>query len=105
MTDEEFINSGRKLPPFPLDTLTLEILEKSLDVTIDNRPDGEFTLSQFLEFMSGFEHKQARDTGETIDGIPVYLHPDQRYTESDVIRALVGQILKLRNQTEDRSGR
>lgn len=107
-------HEGRVLPPFPVDDFTLDQLEHALDTCLgDVREDGshelvggEFTLSKFLEFMSGYEPDRCHLIGytDTIPGtdiptegaIPIYEHWDQSYTERCVIRALVAEIRRLR---------
>lgn len=100
---------GRVLPPFPTDDFTLSQLEHALDTTLaspmqmpfsDVTPGtrtlvgGEFTLAQFLDFMSGADDERATYVGDA-DGVPVYRSWDQRYSEHDVIRALVARIREL----------
>lgn len=98
----------RPLAPFPTDEFTLNQLEHALNTCIDgsvmpfgDEPEaprklvgGEFTLSQFLDFMSGVDESRSTLVGE-IDGIPVYEGWDPRYSEHDVIRALIARIREL----------
>lgn len=106
---------GRKLPPFPTDEFTLDQLEHALNTCVDSpmqfpftdEPDGpteprklvggEFTLSQFLDFMSGYDPKRSTLTGYAGD-IPIYTGWDQHYSERDVIRALIGRVRELEAQ-------
>jgi len=95
--------SGRELPPFPTDDFTLDQLKHALDTC---RGDGgllvggEFTLSQFLAFMSGHDPERATfvgygDLAGIGNDIPIYESWDQQYSEHDVIRALIARIREL----------
>ncbi|OZE77203.1 hypothetical protein CH305_18370 [Rhodococcus sp. 15-649-2-2] len=93
--------SGRTLPPFPTDDVTLHMLERAIDTTADARDNGEFTLPQLLDFLANYDPARSVDTGDRIDGIPVFDHPDQIYSESDVIRSLIATVRGLRaNESE-----
>lgn len=87
---------GRTLPPFPTDDVTLHMLERAVNTTVDARDEGEFTLPQLLDFLSNYEPGRSIDTGDRIDGIPLFVHPDQIYSESDVIRSLITTVRDLR---------
>lgn len=106
MTDQ----TPRVLPPFPVDDFTLDQLEHALNTCVDSTMvfpftdqepaplklvGGEFTLSQYLDFMSGRDDTRATRIGDA-DGIPVYVAWDQQYSEGDVIRALITEIRRLR---------
>lgn len=104
---------GRKLPPFPTDDFTLTQLEHALNTSIDFDGDGnritvggDFTLPQFLDFMSGYDPERATLVGHTSgvlwnglpdpDGqIPIYEGWDEHYSEHDVIRALIARVREL----------
>lgn len=101
---------GKTLPEFPVDDFTLDQLEHALNTRVDgpavmpfedsgNEPrklvGGEFTLPQFLDFMSGHDPTRATLVGHA-DDVPIYESWDQRYSEHDVIRALVAEIRRLR---------
>lgn len=104
-----------QLPDFPVDDFTLDQLEHALNTCIDgpmsipftDEPEaprklvgGEFTLSQFLDFMSGHDPKRATLVGE-VDGIPIYESWDRHYSESNVMRALIAEIRRLRITVEE----
>ena len=99
---------GRMLPQFPVDDFTLDQLEHALNTCVDSMTlpfqdsdeprklvGGEFTLSMFLDFMSGHDPQRATLVGYA-DDVPIYEGWDQRYSEHDVIRALVLEIRRLR---------
>lgn len=105
--------SARELPEFPVDDFTLDQLEHALNTCVEVRADGshkpvggEFTLSQFLGFMSGYDPERVTLIGytDTIPGtdihhdhaIPIYESWDQHYTERCVIRALIAEVRRLR---------
>lgn len=102
---------GRTLPPFPVDDFTLTQLEHALNTCIEyvdgerRCVGGEFTLSELLDFLSGHDPERATLIGytDTIPGtdiphdhaIPIYESWDQRYSEHDVIRALIARVREL----------
>lgn len=107
---------GRKLPPFPVDDFTLDQLEHALGTCLGDMGEdgnhelvgGEFTMSKFLQFMSGYDDERQTLIGYTdtlpgtdipIDGaVPIYEHWDEAYTEHCVIRALIAEVRRLRAQ-------
>lgn len=98
------------LPPFPLDDFTLDQLEHAVNTSTEVGEDGErrcvggdFTMSEFLDFMSGHDPGRSTlvgygDLAGTGNDIPIYESWDQHYSEHDVIRALVAEVRKLREQ-------
>lgn len=96
--------TGRTLPPFPTDDVTLHMLERAIATAVDAREEGEFTLPQLLDFLSNYEPERSIDTGDRIDGIPLFFHPDQVYSESDVIRSLIATVRCLRSAEGDTNG-
>lgn len=101
----------RMLPDFPVDQFTLDQLEHALNTCVDGpavlpfsdeEPSprklvgGEFTLSQFLDFMSGYDPERSTLVGDA-DGVPIYECWDQHYSEHDVIRALIAEIRRQRS--------
>ncbi|QNN98925.1 hypothetical protein PBI_MOVA_93 [Mycobacterium phage Mova] len=105
----------RELPPFPVDDFTLTQIEHALDTCIEITDDGEhrcvggeFTLSELLDFLSGHDPERATLIGytDTIPctdmhhdhAIPIYESWDPRYSEHDLIRALVARIRELEAQ-------
>lgn len=99
------------MPPFPLDEFTLTALEHAINTRIEVGTEGEhipvggdFTLSRFLDFMSGYDGDRSIFTGHYIDGVPLYEHPDQVYSEHDVIRALIARVRELEADVARRGG-
>jgi hypothetical protein len=109
----EIDKSPRELPDFPVDDFTLDQLEHALNTAVEVTDDGEFelvggefTLSRFLQFMSGYDPERSSFVGY-VDGLPgapgffgeptpMYEHWDASYSESDVIRALIAEVRRLR---------
>lgn len=113
-----------KLPPFPVDELTLNQLEHALgtcygevDPETGNHElvGGEFTLSQFLDFMAGtMGHdpnavllQEGRDESELPEwergrwaNAPIYEDTRLHYTEHSVIEALIAEVRRLRAKYE-----
>ena len=113
--EQEFVEPGRRLPPFPTDEFTLRQLRHALDTCRgdgDELVGGEFTMSMFLGFMSGYDPDRSTLIGYT-DGIPgepgsegffgqaipIYESWDQHYSEHDVIRALIAEVERLRESS------
>lgn len=103
------MDQGRTLPPFPVDDFTLDQLEHALNTSIEVTDDGEwkpvggeFTLSKFLDFMSGHDPERATFVGYAGDPagfgeqVPIYESWDQSYSEHCVIGALVAEVRRLR---------
>jgi len=106
----------RPLPPFPVDDFTLDQLEHALNTCVEvtdegpwKRIGGDFTLSDYLHFLSGYDPERRTFIGyiggvpgadNLFDGnaIPAYESWDPSYSEHDVIRALVAEIRRLRGQ-------
>lgn len=106
----------RRLPPFPLDDLTLAHVEHALNTRRgDPAPDdavtyvgGEFTLSALLDFLSGYDPDKSvlvsGDPDADYPGAPlgigpetaVYMYPHALYSDHDLIRALVAEVRRLR---------
>lgn len=88
----------RTLPPFPINDETLAQLQHALNTSIavddeGNRSyaGGDFTLSQLLDFYSGADDSRSTLVGYAGD-TPIYECWDQRYSEHDVMRALIQRI-------------
>jgi hypothetical protein len=81
---------------FPVDDFTLTQLEHALGTCKgeDGLVGGEFTLSMLLDFLSGADESRSTLIDER-GGIPVFECWDARYSEHDVIRALIGRIREL----------
>lgn len=80
---------------FPLDDLTLTMIESSLDTRMECDPGGEphpegdgFTLVHLLKFLSG-ESATSEEGSVTVVEKP-------QYSEGDLIRALVSEVRRLR---------
>lgn len=106
---------GRTLPPFPVDDFTLDQLWHALNTSVGFGDDGErrcvggdFTLNQFLDFMSGHDPERQTLVGYSDGllgegdpgGIPIYTAWDQHYSREDVIRALLAEVRRLRTGEE-----
>lgn len=102
----------RTLPPFPINDETLTQLLHALNTSIDFdeegnriRVGGDFTLAQLLDFYSGADESRSTLVGytDTIPGtdvphdhaVPIYECWDQRYSEHDVMLALIDRIREL----------
>ena len=105
----------RTLPPFPVDEATLSNVMHSLEgvYAVDeegnhNLVGSEFSFSQLLDFLSGYDPNEAiliqegTDVGggaslvEQIGGAAIYHYPHETYHHTDVIRALIQEIERLR---------
>lgn len=110
------------LPSFPVDDATLSAVEHALggsltfDRPADADPDddgpwrigADYSLSQLLDFLAGISHHpdaeaihmRLVDPGDSTrpgwEGAPVYVDDRVHYSEHDLIRALVGEIRRLR---------
>lgn len=88
------------LPPIPLDDVALDLIDHALNAVYDVDDDGihhnvgsDMTLDQLLDFWSGPSPREhIRDTAEYI---PI-MWRSPRYSEHDLIRALVAEIRRLR---------
>lgn len=105
------MGDSRTLPPFPTDDFTLTQLEHALNTSIEVLEDGshqpvggEFTMSKFLDFMSGYDPERSTllgytagvcGEGDPAGAIPIYASWDQHYTEHCVMRALIARIREL----------
>jgi hypothetical protein len=74
------------LPPFPTDDTTLTHLEHALN-------DGEFTVNELLDFLSGVDGSNAVLMG-TSGWLPVY-DIGTCYSTADVMRALIARIREM----------
>lgn len=91
------------LPDFPVDDLTLELIEDSLkgSFVVDDDGNhvlvgGDFTFSQLLDFFSGYDPANV----ETADG-DIDTHQCQIYHYTDVIQAMINEIRVLRKRLND----
>jgi hypothetical protein len=87
------------LPDFPVDDITLDLLEHALDARLTFTEDGtlthvgaDMTVPQLLDFLSGYDPSLSEPTEHP--DIKVYPHPI--YHEHDVLRALVAEVRRLR---------
>lgn len=84
------------MKPFPVDETTLSMLEVAMESYFTCDEDGnhelhgEFQMDTLLEFLSG----PSNYTYE--DDLTIRLEP--RYSEHDVIRALIDEVRSLREQ-------
>ncbi|SLH06734.1 hypothetical protein [Mycobacteroides abscessus] len=92
---------GRTLPPFPINDATLAQLQHALrtSVAVDDEGNrscvgGDFTLPQLLDFYSGADESRSTLVGYAGD-TPIYECWDQRYSEHDVMLALIQRVREL----------
>ena len=97
MADER----ARALAPFPVTDSILDLVEHALNGALDDNHElvgAEFSLHQLLDFLSGYDPAKVEQIGEDIYkyvGGPLY-----HYT--DIIRALIAEVRRLRPQETDR---
>lgn len=89
------------LGPFPVDDATLGALEHALDATLTFTPDGEpvvvgaeYSLGRLLEWLSG--PSEVLEDPET----PLVTRVQPAYSTSDALRALIGEVRRLRRAFE-----
>lgn len=111
--------SDYSLPPFPVDELTLGMVEHALGYCLTfegedgerlNEPRGvgaEFSLASLLDFMSGTTTDplgvvQHLGIEETFMG-RAEMTVDERphYSKADIIRALIAEVRRLRATSEE----
>lgn len=90
----------------PVDDTALDSIEHALGAvfTIDEEGEhqiqgAEYSLSQLLDFWSGFDRADGVQDGY-INDIPVYVFEKPTLHEHDLIRALVAEIRRLRDLTK-----
>lgn len=83
---------------FPLDEVTLAMLEASLRVTIDHDDDGSpfvvgegVTMSTALAFASGYDPDYVAEIDERTEDVLIPL-----WSEKDVIESLIHEVRRLR---------
>lgn len=84
---------------FPIDDYSLTLLREACDASLVVEEDGthsvvngEFTLTQLLDFFSGYNPEESEEVG-----INIYEYTGgTMYSYSDVIRALTDEIFRLR---------
>lgn len=79
---------------FPVDDTTLDAIDRALQ-------DSDYTLSDLLNFLSGYNPDQL----ELLEGTgwldaPIYTYPEALYSEHDVIKALIAEVRRLRETHE-----
>jgi hypothetical protein len=98
------------LPPLSLDDTMLDQIEHALGTCYKEfgSPElvgGDFTLSQLLDFYSGYDDSKSvlighgDPVGLGIGDAPIYEYPDACYSQTDLIAALVAEVRKLRAET------
>lgn len=87
----------------PVDEQSLRLLKESLDAAYEVNDEGEhvlagaeFSLHQLLQFWSGYDKSKLIQTGTDI-----YEYPDPVIHTHDVIRALIEEIERLREEYEN----
>ncbi len=89
-----------RLPPFPVDDATLDLLEAAMNPREHGDPDAtQSSVWPLLEFMSQLS---GSDTRATVDDDPdggriVHLR-DPLYHDHDVIAALIAEVRRLRGR-------
>ncbi len=86
----------------PVDDVSLSAILTALDYTLEWPEDaeepkgiGEYSLNQLLNFWSGYEESKLIPI-EDIAGSPAFTYPEPLLCETDVIRALIHEIQRLR---------
>jgi hypothetical protein len=94
------------LPPFPVDDVTLAVLEHALGGSYTVGEDGQprlqgadCSVSRLLEMLSGYdESKLVPALNEYDTPIPdTFEYPDPVYHINDVVRALIAEVQRLRD--------
>lgn len=97
------------LPPFPVSDDVLDAVEHALGAVIDESgtlTGAEFSLHDLLDFYAGVDPANVTLVDATgLFGLPVYESHDVHYHAHDVIRALIGEVRRLRDESpyDDRS--
>lgn len=90
------------LGSFPVDDMTLDLLEQALEGTLvmadDEEPTGS-CVGRFLDFMSGYDPAKVVEIDSVFSE-----YPDPTYHEHDVIRALIAEVRTLREALESVGG-
>lgn len=88
------------LPEFPVSDDVLDAIEHALGGAYEVRPGqgmklvgADYSLSQLLEFYSGYDPAKLQPT----DDPEITVYPEPVYTERDVIRSLIKEVRRLRN--------
>lgn len=83
----------------PMDDDSLRLIQEALDSVIigtdeEGNPvrSGEFSLSRLLEFWSGYDPDKLQELSEG-----VFTYPGTMFSQYDLMRALVGELLALRS--------
>lgn len=97
------------LPPFPVDDITLDLLEHAMGGALIFGPDGpqltgaEFSMTRLLDFMAGVDPDnvtviQEADpwAGDFMQRVEVVESHDVHYTRDCVISALIAEVRRLR---------
>lgn len=106
------MSEPQTLPPCPVDDFILDQIDHALGGAIGFDDDGarqlvgaDFSLSQLLDFLSGVDDTKAVLVeaahpdpliANSIEGAAIYESPGRRYSEHDLIAALVTEIRRLR---------
>lgn len=90
---------------FPVDDFTLDQLEHALKgvYALDDKDQqvlrgADFSLSQYLDFLSGYDENLLETENDEWQDTPVMVYPKSLYSEHDVILALVLEIRRLRDE-------
>lgn len=97
-----------RLPPFPVDDVTLAALEHALEGRLIIGEDGshrlvgaDMSVPKLLDFLSGYDEAQVEmlDPGDDrlgFAGAAITEYHGQIYTRDCVIRALIAEVRRLR---------
>lgn len=96
MTDNEL----RQLPPFPVDTATLDLLWDALNPGPEAESSSVWPLLTMLSQMGGSD---TTAVSEVVDdgsdgGAPIVVMRDQHYHDHDVLAALITEVRNLRTE-------
>ena len=92
---------------FPVDDVALENIKHALNGSFTVGEDGthhlvgaDFSLNQLLDFYSGYDKNKLvkMEDVQMFGSDEVYEYPDPVFHYTDVIRALIAEIERLRNE-------
>jgi hypothetical protein len=99
-------DSGGRLAEFPVDDVTLNLVEHAIDAVAEVDEDGthrlvnaDMNLPQLLNFLSGYDESKLRQAMNEYDQpVPdIFEYPDAIYHPFDVIRSLIAEVRRLRD--------
>ncbi len=96
-----------ELPQFPVDDITLGLVEHSLDAAFEVDGDGthcvvgaDMNLMQLLDFLSGYDETKQQQVVNQYDQPldDIFEYPGLIYHPNDVIRSLIAEVRLLRDR-------